>query len=618
MIAKSIRPIVTGPLLILAAGVVLFLSSIGANAQPEDSRPEFGNHFILLIDDSGDMRSYRELVKTSLPALLFDGTVAGQKVDSTLPTFRPDRDQVSVVFFTIYSGAVKRGCTGEQQGSSALPHDIFLLENVDSLTRERFVASLESQLSKPCRFGGFLSPIATAPSLILPYLEHKLPADKLFAKTIIIEASNELYNTSASPATELGLFQRQFGVNGTEQTVASGHQVAASFYFNAKQNWKRNLGPLHLNIFEVVPLHSVDTTLSYQRKIQIDRQSVSKDKLQLTPEVPRTGDVHVLRNPAAAHQFDPLFLQLVFEGPGGGPWKLGEQTTLQNVFVDLSPCEPPACINEGNRIAIPLFTAAGAKLQVSAKDRELTSGRINLTVGFRYKTDVYTHLFVKSSEQEIEVTPTQPFTVSGAFGVLPDIKLDNSELAALWKADADGVTTQTEASERLQFRHNVYWVVLVLLIVVLLLYLYRTWSKRAFDPRLEWKPASEVVVDFNRPAASRVLVGTVEVVNDTPVPWFGRLVRNDDQPTRDAVFKLEYNFFAQSGLELSSPSPIGFIKVSQDDQDENQLDLTTREAVSHGKKVFLFLASESLLDFKHTNGNGAQAVEKNFDIDLRV
>src|SRR6185369_12724104 len=48
------------------------------------------------------------------------------------------------------------------------------------------------------------------------------------------------------------------------------------------------------------------------------------------------------------------------------------------------------------------------------------------------------------------------------------------------------------------------------------------------------------------------------------------------------------------------------------------LDRTTSEAVSHSKKLFLFLASESLVDYQHTSNNGNHAADKNFNIDLLV
>lgn len=568
------------------------------------------------------MHSYNEVIKTSLPELLFDGKVDGQMVDASLPKFQAGRDQVSVVFFTIYSGTEYRGCAGTQKGSSALPNDMFVFEAVDSTTRARFAASLEGQLLKPCRFGGNLSPIATAHSLVLPYLQGKLSPDKLFSRTIIIEATNELYNTTASPASELANFRRNYVVEGTEQAVDISHQVAATFYFNSPPKWNRVSRALHLNISEVASLHPVDTVLSYQRKIQMDRQAVSNDRLRLVPETPHTGDLHVILGASPAYRFRPISMQLNFQGANGGAWRLGERTVLQDISIDLTPCKPPKCVDEGNRIVIPLFAAAGENLYLSAKDPELTASKINFTVGFSYETGVHSHLFVKSSEQHIEVMPTQPAVVSGAFGIFPNIKLDNRELAGLWRADADGVTTQSEANNRLQARHNLYWGLFLLLVVALvaalIFYLYRTKYQRPFQPELEWKPASEVVVDFNRPAASRVLVGTLEVVNNAEVPWFGRLWRNEEQPTRDAVFTLSYEFFPQSGLEVTSPSPIGFIRVGQGNEEQDKLDLSTNEAVSHKKTVFLFLASEALLDYRQPSSNGDHVADKSFRIDLLV
>lgn len=615
-----VASVLTALCAILAAP--LFSSWHMAVAQPADARTEFGNHFILLIDDSHDMRSYRDVIKSSLQELLFDRKVNGQEVDASLPEFRADRDQVSVVFFTIYGGTEHGGCAGTQQGSSALSKDIFVIEAVDSSTRERFADSLERQLLKPCRFGGNLSPIVTARSLVLPYLDKKLPPDKLFSRTVVIEATNDFYNTPASPAAELANYTRYFAVEGTEEAVELSHKIEANFYFNSPPKWNQASGSLHLNVSEVVPLHAADTVLSYQRKIGIDRQAVSTDRLRLVPDAPHAADLNVILGATQAYRFRPISVRMSFQGADAGAWKLGERTVPQDLFVNLTPCLPPKCVDEGNRISIPLFAAAEESFYVSPEDAELTGGVINFTVGFSYETEIYSHLFVNSSEQRIEVSPTRPVVVSGAFGIFPNVKLDNRELAALWRDDADGVTTQVEASERLQARHNLYWVFFLLFVAAsvatLIFYLYRTKYQRPFKPRLEWKAASEAVVDFNRPAASRVLVGTLEVLNEAQVPWFGRLWRNEEQPTRDALFTLNYDFLKESGLELTSPTPIGFLRDGQDAGEQDKLEMTTREAVSHRRKVFIFLAAESLLDYEPPSSNGAHPSEKRLKIDLGV
>jgi hypothetical protein len=425
--------------------VPLLLSTLErAAAQSETIQAEPGVHFIVLIDDSGDMISYKEALQTSLPELLYDGKVNGKVFDLSLPRFQPGKDHVSVVFFTLYNGVADSGCGGIQRGSSALPKDMFYLEAVNSATRESFAASLETNLLKPCRFGGHLSPIATANSLILPYLQTKLPLDKLFSRTILIEATNEQFNTgTASPASELSNFQRQYSVEGTEEVLATSHQVAMNFNFNSPPEWNRLVvGSLRLITSDITPLHPTDTVLSYQQKIQIDRQAISNNKLRLAPETPHTGDLHIIKGADSTYHFRPLSLQLNFQGANSGEWKLGEQTVLRDMFVDLTTCEQPKCVDEGNRIAIPLFNTAGENLTISAGDPELTAGRINFTVGFRYETGIYDHIFAKSSEQHIEVTPSRSLVLAGAFGLFPNVKLDNKELASLWQADADGVTTQ--------------------------------------------------------------------------------------------------------------------------------------------------------------------------------
>src|SRR5215217_5773804 len=99
MTANSVCRLALRALPIVVAG--LFLSSPWQTAAQSPDLTAYGNHFILLIDDSGDMRSYKEVIQTSLPELLFDGKVEGQVVDAAFPRFRPDRDRISIVFFTI-------------------------------------------------------------------------------------------------------------------------------------------------------------------------------------------------------------------------------------------------------------------------------------------------------------------------------------------------------------------------------------------------------------------------------------------------------------------------------------------------------------------------------------
>src|SRR6185369_6094826 len=113
------------------------------------------------------------------------------------------------------------------------------------------------------------------------------------------------------------------------------------------------------------------------------------------------------------------------------------------------------------------------------------------------------------------------------------------------------VTTQEEAKNRILARRNVRVllavIALVVVVVALMIFLFLRYYGRAFGPRLKWLPRRKVVVDFNQSAASRILVGTLQVENDQPAPWLGRLLKNEEQPARRAEISLNYNYFEKSG-----------------------------------------------------------------------
>jgi hypothetical protein len=593
-----------------------------AQASGTDSQP--GVHFIVLVDDSGSIKqAQRAAMGAVLPELLYEGGANGQTFGGMLPRFQAGRDQISLVFFTILGGTGYGGCHEERKRSSALPDDMFELEYVDTATEAGFAAALKAKVDEPCRFKGNLSPILTAPQLILPYIQEKLPPDRLFSRTLLVIATDNQFNTSGSPADELESFKRSpHNVEGTPTAYQLSHDVSSAFHFDFPPDMSKWLGPVYVSVGEVTPLRSPDAALSYQRKVQLDRQAESSDRLRLVPEIPFTGDLRFLTSPSKddAYRFRPLRLRLSFQDANGAPWKLGRATTLGDFSFDIADCRPPACVEEADRVTVPLFEPGGKNITIAADDPDLTPGRLRFIAGLRYQSRVYDHIYVETSPQEIEIAPTPPLVIPGVFGVFPDTRLDNAELASLWSPDADDLTSQSEANERLLARRNQRWalaaVALALLVAAVIFYLYRTRYKRAFDPQFDWQSAAEVAVDFNRPAASRLLAGTFEVVNRGEVPWFGRLWGNEEQPTRDAVITLAYDIaHSASGLKISEGPVLGFVGTQQEG---SGLGLSTEEAVSHGKKLFVFLAAEAILDYVPPTETAPDGAEFRIPINVKM
>lgn len=63
--------------------------------------------------------------------------------------------------------------------------------------------------------------------------------------------------------------------------------------------------------------------------------------------------------------------------------------------------------------------------------------------------------------------------------------------------------------------------------------------RRRLQPRLDWRAAKKIDIDFNQQPGARFLVGTLIFRNEGRVPWFGRLLRNKDYPDYKVKFSLD-------------------------------------------------------------------------------
>src|SRR3954454_1566247 len=106
--------------------LILWLASVPTRAASVLAAPrEPVRHFIVLIDDSGDAGGFQHALPDVLPAYLFRNSQKG------LPPFRPDRDHLTVAFFTIHSDGPSSLCK-QVRRYSARPEYLFQLVDVDS------------------------------------------------------------------------------------------------------------------------------------------------------------------------------------------------------------------------------------------------------------------------------------------------------------------------------------------------------------------------------------------------------------------------------------------------------------------------------------------------------
>src|SRR5258708_5026361 len=93
----------TGLKLAISISLSFFLMSAIAVGAPQDDgeKHPYGVHFILLVDDSGDMRGYKDQIVRDLPEFLFKGITSFDGSGQSLPSFNPSADRLSLVFFGI-------------------------------------------------------------------------------------------------------------------------------------------------------------------------------------------------------------------------------------------------------------------------------------------------------------------------------------------------------------------------------------------------------------------------------------------------------------------------------------------------------------------------------------
>lgn len=580
----------------------------GATAVPEPS----GSHYIVLIDDSYDARSLSRSLPSVLPAYLYS------KGQTDLPPFRPGRDELTLSFFTIHHDGAPSECKIARR-YSALPEHMFQVVATPAAavrTAQGFRALLQRSLELPCRHGGNLSPIVTAQSLILPYLAGKLPAGSQYSRVFVILAHNGKFNASTSPARELREWVNDRDINrgiflqGIEKAEDLLQREAGFFRFAQLRAGYESSG-LYLDAFEVQPLvPPAQLQVWRPEELVLDRVAVSSRELRVRPQTASLAELRIaLPDPASNDgKLVPLQLSWRFVAEDGGPWSVGDKTfpTSEQV-LDLRGCPPP-CRKEKGHLAVPILALGGEEPRLSRSDDvPQGTGKLLYRVGFRYDAGVsYSHLY-RDTTQEVAL-PLAPAEIVPGGLFSNDVVIDNALLASRWRrqdqeAPAGGLSQAAARDRLLRQRNWIYLQYLLLAIVVavaamgaVLFYLYQTAYHRPFRPVLEWSPAGEVMIDFGRLDSSRLLVGTLTVRNPEPVPWFGQRLRNREQPTRHAQLAVSFQPLESLGLQTrGGGTPIGFLGSGTE---EGGADLAAEvgEAVSDGKRLFVFLAGEVIRD----------------------
>lgn len=585
-----------------------------------------GRHFIVLIDDSCSVAGCdksgdkRPAILADLPGRLFGGTRG-------IKAFDPAQDRVSVLFFTILQGTQ----CDVRQPNSVLPENIFHLAFTGSVpSKDEFANRLQGWMSNPCHFKGHWSPIVISSLLVLPYMDSRIPAGELYTQTILIQVTDGEFNSRTTPGHELTDYRRtgEINVKDIEEADRQLSEVSRLFSLNIFPAQLPDKRVFYLTA-EYTSQRVPESVIQYQRNSLLSPQALSSSQLRYRLNDQLLGDIQLLsQGKEAGYEFKPLWLRVGFQDQKGGDWRIGSQPlprlTQDTERISLSPCLLPQCEvgKDNDRFGIRLFDAGlGRPLTVSSSVPDPGPGEIKFKIGFHYETKIYDHLCVETPELSIKADASRPLEIPNLF--LPPSRISKSDVAGEWTKDDDSVTTQEEAKNRILARRNVRVlfavIALVIAVVLLMIFLFLRYYRRRFDPQLNWLPTSKVVVDFNQSAAGRILAGTLKVQNNQPVPWLGRLLKNEEQPTRHAEISLNYNYFEKNGVKLAGNDPIGFVHGDRaKGQQEELLDRTTVETVSDGREVYVFLATEKIADYRPGNGQTTEAETDNQPPDAKL
>lgn len=588
-------------------GCLMAWGSLHLGAQ--DAQP-YGDHFILLLDDSGDAQPIRDEIREHLEKWLFQEE-SKDRSHNEIPFFRPDRDYLSIATFTIYTNRPKN--CGSRRKTSALPEHLFDWLNLDNHHPDK--SNFESWAKEgklfPCREKGGWSPFITSRLLALygvaPHVQNAGP----FSNTYILIYRNDLKNNYTLVSGELEDLKKN-DVEDVERAKDAIRNLGA-FYIVEDRGWQyksEQVDPAQqaiLDIFKVVPRKaSPERAINHSLKITLDRKAISSKLLEVMPKEAKSDVLLFDKN--GMNYLEPLSLRWRVVDDENSPWRFGSIKPSGNEFKKKSLQDLEY---DSNGIAeVPLLSLWQERTFPASQTQAIKPGVIEFYVDFRALTPdtdrpLYDRLVVTSQKRRISMQITaDPVIQRGLF--FGDLTLDYAEQVRQWQStDHNGLTTEL-ASERILATTAVWQKVilalLVLAVIGLLSLIYKfflsKYYHRPFKPKVAWV-YQPVTLDFNNLQSTLLVAGYLSFQNKESVPAFGKFLKNEEQPSRKVTLTLELaQELADLGFELSdSHHQIGFF-VGGEEASSNGLDVLCQQTIVHGTDIPIYFNPSAIQDFQ--------------------
>lgn len=580
-------------------------------------------HFIVLIDDSYDMRRFRPRILTHLPELLY-GRIAG------VPKIRLGIDRISLGYYGVSArGRGEGGPTPhhpchDRPGNSILPENIIdWVDGVESSSsRGNFESLLADSLSMDCRMHHGWSPIAIAETLALPAANPRLPAEQRISKVYLINVTNEAFNVEGQ---EIASFRSRQIVTGDDVAEDVARRVAMLFQRRVEKNWEiqvtasekvlagaerapRSQDPLIMRVTGMLPAAGdLAALVNAPSEVRINRFAVSPDTIRLAPE----GDG--LLNIRQSDRVAPTALTWQRKD-SAAPWPAGSKPVNLEGKHSLSPCLG-VCAPKDGALAVSILGVLGIPAAIPAGTTPSDPALIEITGEYNFLApSIYDHLRVTTPPRGVRLNPASapPLPAGNGAGALlapslfAALVMDDQRLTDTWRPE-DGSSiglSQEQARSRLLALRDMRQIQAQLILVLLTLavlasalwYLYRRHYHRPFQPILVWRGVEGLTIDFNTDRATPVLAGTVVVSNTASVPFFGRLLGNGAQPQCPVRLKLRLADPTPSGIHLAgSDALLGFASV---EATRHHIMPSVEKLASDGTTCDLFLDPRLVADFE--------------------
>ncbi len=608
----------------LCAVAFVFGSATCLARVPDDGVETDPTHFIILIDDSGGMKHYRDALIKLLPDVLFGRLRPPSSIDhEPPPVVDKNHDMVSVGFYGLKRNRLP--CDGPARNPlSLLPSNLFAWispPGLQPMTEDDFSKRLTDALpiANQCRLDEEFSPVGMAPVLAIASLGQQFQEESFhqrFARIVIVNVSDFSMNTD--PAKEIFYFSRGVPLQNGTFKVADGpealrlsQRVLGRFSVTSVPGWMMTAGKdtvswgygdlhdsLRMDYSEAQPiLPNPDLLVDAPRAVTLDREAKGGGRLAIVSTDGPLPQVNI----RAGECFIPDLLSSEISG--------------QSQSVGLA-WPDRHCVGAETPVGWDLLKLKGLSEEHTVADQprpEQLASTVRLRVRFHYDGDLYQNLYrwsawhvVDFSTVPVRTVPQENLLVNGDSWLLgplerrlfPAVRLDDAALSALAEETGTRPLNQKAAEDGIHRKYELVrgwyiWIGLPLFVILCGLAMIVAWinyTRRRFSPRVAWHPIKGVSLNFDGLGDAPILLGTFEVINEAP----RKRLTQKEEPHREGNFTLVGWDVAAAGFRVDpSAQAIGFVAADG----SGALAPGVMQTIVDGATISLFLDPRVIADF---------------------